>query len=73
MDFPEETKWIIDHIKHTETSPLILAEIQVELHEWVQQGQVIGTVGDSGSLNGAILHFQIWKNTTNLNPEEWLG
>ena len=50
-----------------------LAEIQVELHQWVTQGQVIGTVGDTGSLHGAVLHFQIWKNTTNLNPEEWLG
>ena len=50
-----------------------MAEIHVELRDNVESGQVIGTVGDSGSLNGAVLHFQIWKNTENLDPEEWLG
>lgn len=64
---------IISHDNGYYTVYTHLAEIQVELHDWVTQGQVIGTVGDTGSLNGAVLHFQIWKNTTNLNPEDWLG
>lgn len=50
-----------------------MAEIHVELRDNVEEGQVIGTVGDSGSLNGSVLHFQIWKNTENLDPEKWLG
>jgi len=49
-----------------------LAEIQVNVMQIVSAGQVIGTVGDSGSLQGAMLHFQIWKNTENINPEHWL-
>lgn len=64
---------IISHDNGYYTVYTHLAEIRVELHEYVSRGQVIGTVGDTGSLNGAVLHFQIWKNTTNLNPEEWLG
>jgi len=50
-----------------------LQEIRVNQDDPVRQGQVIGTVGESGSFNGPVLHFQIWKNTRNLDPEEWLG
>ncbi|HOT97331.1 MAG TPA: peptidoglycan DD-metalloendopeptidase family protein [bacterium] len=50
-----------------------LEEIRVSQDDPVRQGQAIGTVGESGSFNGSVLHFQIWKNTRNLDPEEWLG
>ena len=50
-----------------------LADIRVDLLDTIEAGEIIGTVGDSGSLNGPVLHFQIWKNTENLNPEDWLG
>ncbi len=50
-----------------------LAEINVAPMQNVQRGEVIGTVGDTGSMNGPALHFQIWKNTRNLNPEEWIA
>ncbi|NOY57860.1 MAG: peptidoglycan DD-metalloendopeptidase family protein [Calditrichaeota bacterium] len=63
---------IISHDDGYYTVYTHLAEIRVALQEFVDQGQVIGTVGDSGSLSGPVLHFQIWKNTQNLNPEDWL-
>jgi len=50
-----------------------LEEIRVNVMDEIDAGQIIGTVGDSGSLNGPVLHFQIWKNTENLDPEKWLG
>lgn len=50
-----------------------LSQITVTIDEEVTMGQVIGNVGDSGSLQGAMLHFQIWKNNEALNPEEWLS
>jgi septal ring factor EnvC (AmiA/AmiB activator) len=50
-----------------------LREILVKLNQQVESGQSIGRVGESGSLKGPVLHFQIWKNTSNLNPEEWLS
>lgn len=49
-----------------------LAEIAVKSSDYIQLGQTIGTVGDSGFSGSPLLHFQIWKNTINLNPEEWL-
>lgn len=50
-----------------------LREILVKLNQRVESGHSIGTVGESGSLKGPVLHFQIWKNTSNLNPEDWLS
>ncbi|RMD95442.1 MAG: hypothetical protein D6813_00360 [Calditrichaeota bacterium] len=49
-----------------------LQEILVDLLDEVSGGQIIGTVGESGSLEGPMLHFEIWKGTKKLNPEEWL-
>ncbi len=49
-----------------------LSQIFVQVDEAVEIGHVIGSVGDSGSLNGPMLHFEIWKNRQPLNPEEWL-
>lgn len=50
-----------------------LSQILVQIDEEVTMGQVIGNVGDSASLKGALLHFQIWKDNVALNPEEWLS
>lgn len=63
---------IISHDDGYYTVYTHLADIRVNLLDYVELGQVIGTVGDSGSLDGPVLHFQIWKNTDNLDPEEWL-
>ena len=38
----------------------------------VQPGAVIGRVGDGGSLKGPILHFEVRKGSSPLNPENWL-
>jgi septal ring factor EnvC (AmiA/AmiB activator) len=64
---------IISHGEGFYTVYTHLAEIRVELSDVVKQGQVIGTVGDSGARGSPILHFQIWKNTRNLDPEDWLA
>jgi septal ring factor EnvC (AmiA/AmiB activator) len=50
-----------------------LGEIYVNEQEEVNMGQQIGTVGESGSLKGPILHFEIWKGTEKLDPEDWLA
>ncbi|MDZ7265142.1 MAG: peptidoglycan DD-metalloendopeptidase family protein [candidate division KSB1 bacterium] len=50
-----------------------LSQILVKIDDEVDSGQVIGNVGDSGSLRGPLLHFEIWKNNQVLNPEEWLS
>jgi septal ring factor EnvC (AmiA/AmiB activator) len=50
-----------------------LSEIMVRVGEEVTSGQTIGKVGDSGtSLKGTVLHFEVRKGSSALNPEDWL-
>lgn len=49
-----------------------LAEIYVNVNDRVSRAQEIGTVGQSVLYNEPVFHFQIWKNTKNLDPEVWL-
>jgi len=63
---------IINHFGGYYTVYTHLSEILVSMGEKVSEGQVIGRIGDSGSLKGPMLHFEIWKGTQNINPEKWL-
>jgi len=49
-----------------------LSQILVQIDDKIDMGQAIGNVGDTGSLQGAMLHFEIWKSNQVLNPEKWL-
>ena len=64
---------IVSHYGGYYTVYTHLEEILVDLLEDVEPGQVIGSVGESGSLKGPVLHFEVWKGTTKLNPENWLA
>lgn len=64
---------IVSHYGNYYTVYTHLQEILINLMEEVEMGQVIGTVGESGSLKGPMLHFEIWKGTEKLNPEDWLA
>jgi len=48
-----------------------LSEIYVNEGDRVKPGKVIAKVGDS--LEGKILHFEIWNSRENQNPEVWLA
>ncbi len=50
-----------------------LEEVRVDLMQNVDMGHVLGLVGESGSVDGPLLHFEIWQGTEKLNPESWLG
>ncbi|MBN2008930.1 peptidoglycan DD-metalloendopeptidase family protein [candidate division KSB1 bacterium] len=50
-----------------------LSSIFVKVDSEVHTGEVIGEVGDTGSLRGPMLHFEIWQNNKVLNPEHWLS
>ena len=63
---------IIDHGKGYYTVYSHLDEIYVVKDEVVETGQVIATVGDSGSLTGAKLQFGIYGGNKTYNPEKWL-
>jgi len=63
---------IISHADGYYTVYTHLADINVALNDEVAAEQMIGAVGESGSLPGATFHFQIWNREEALNPEEWL-
>ena len=48
-------------------------DVEVEENSYVNAGDIIAHVGDSGSLEGTKLHFEIWGNKDKLNPELWLN
>ena len=64
---------ILDHGSGFYTVYTHVDEVYVSEKQYVRTGAVIATVGDTGSLQGALLHFEVWKNKTKLNPEEWLA
>jgi len=49
-----------------------LSDILVSVGQQITAGQIVGRVGDTGSLKGAILHFEVRKGGTALNPQDWL-
>jgi septal ring factor EnvC (AmiA/AmiB activator) len=63
---------IIDHNDGYYTVYAHLDEIFVNANDFVEGGNRIGSVGESGSLEGAKLHFEIYGNNQTLNPLEWL-
>ena len=64
---------IIDHNNGYYTVYAHLQDVHVQKFEVIQAGTVIGTVGDSGSLEGAMLHFEIYGDNQPQNPQTWLG
>ncbi len=49
-----------------------VTDVEVEENSYVNARDIIAHVGDSGSLEGTKLHFEIWGNKDKLNPELWL-
>jgi septal ring factor EnvC (AmiA/AmiB activator) len=63
---------IVSHYGGYYTVYTHLEEILVDFLEEITMGQVIGTVGESGSIKGPMLHFEVWQGTQKLDPEDWL-
>ena len=63
---------IVNHGDSYYTLYAHLSEIAVAVGQDVTAGQTIGRSGDTGSLKGAILHFEVRRGGTALNPEDWL-
>ena len=67
------TTIIIDHGGGFYTVYSHVTNIQTNVDSEVRNGDVIAYMGDSGSINGSKLHFEIWGKGQKLNPELWLS
>src|SRR5262249_41311522 len=63
---------ILDHDNEYYTLYAHIADILVKEGDDVRQGQKIGTVGDTGSLEGPRLYFEVRFQGKPQDPEQWL-
>ncbi len=63
---------IVDHGNEYYTLYAHAADIKVAEGEEVRQGQAIGTVGDTGSLQGPRLYFEVRYEGKPQDPAQWL-
>lgn len=64
---------IIDHGNHYYTVYAHLEEIFKVKGDHVEKGEVIATVGDSGSLAGPALHFEVRHHGKPVDPLDWIN
>ena len=63
---------IIDHGEQYHSVVAHLASVDVQVGDTVTPGQALGTVGNTGSLRGTILYFEIRYKGTPVDPRPWL-
>ncbi len=64
---------IIDHGGHYYTVYAHVEEFFKSKGDPVETGEVIATVGDTGSLTGTGLHFEVRHHGKPINPMEWIN
>ena len=64
---------IIDHGDSYYTIYAHARDVLVSVGDTVSSGEVIGTVGDTGSLKGPNLYFEIRHHGNTSDPESWLA
>jgi len=64
---------IIDHGLGVYSGFWHQSEILVNVGDRVEQGQVVGLVGDTGRMTGAHLHWEVWVNGVQVDPLDWLN
>ena len=62
----------IDHGNGLVTTYNHLASVRATVGTFVEQGTVVGTVGASGSVTAAHLHYEIREHGVPRNPTAWL-
>jgi septal ring factor EnvC (AmiA/AmiB activator) len=64
---------IVDHGDGYHTLVAHLASMQTAMGEDVEAGAALGTVGDSGSLKGPYLYFELREKGRPVDPRPWLN
>ena len=63
---------ILDHGQQYHSLMAHLHNVDVKVDDEVQQGTPLGTVGDTGSLRGTLLYFEIRQQGTPVDPRKWI-
>ncbi len=63
---------VIDHGRGVFTGYWHQSEIHVEVGDMVDQGQIIGLVGNTGRSTGPHLHWELWVGNIQVDPIDWL-
>ncbi len=63
---------MIDHGRGVYTAYMHQSEILVNVGDRVEQGQLIGKVGNTGRVEGPHLHFEVLVGTVQVDPFAWL-
>jgi septal ring factor EnvC (AmiA/AmiB activator) len=64
---------ILDHGSGFHTLMAHLQDFSIDVGAEVKAGDVLGTVGDTGSLKGAYLYFELREAGQAVDPAEWLA
>ncbi len=63
---------VIDHGWGVFTGYWHQSERYVQVGDYVNAGQVIGTIGSTGRVSGAHLHWEVWVNGVPVEPMQWV-
>lgn len=63
---------LIDHLDGYYSLYGHLAEMLVEVGQEISEGRILGRIGESGSLSGPMLHFELRKNGKPVDPLAYL-
>jgi murein DD-endopeptidase MepM/ murein hydrolase activator NlpD len=62
----------IDHGQGIYTGYAHLSEIQVNVGDHVDTGQIIALIGKTGRVTGPHLHWDVWVNGNTVDPFDWV-
>ena len=64
---------IIDHGWGVYTLYAHQQALNVVVGDFVQTGQILGTIGSTGRVTGAHLHWEVWVNGVTVDPLQWVS
>ena len=71
-NYPQGHNIMIDHGRGIATRYMHLSSRSVEVGEQVVKGQQIGKLGSTGRSTGPHLHYEVFVNSTNVNPMSYM-